>query len=96
MSVSWNSVTVITPGSGSSITSTTTVSTEGAVDGFIVCALCAPLRVVLLRIRFARFAFVDNETLRALFRAADFPVARFVLRAFAFVFRFAMIYPPPI
>jgi hypothetical protein len=76
----------VTPGTGSSITSTTTVSTTGVVSGFITrtffrgffaprLSLAAErLRgVALATVRFAGLFRADLEGLRALRRAIDFP-----------------------
>ena len=92
--VSSNSVTVITPGIGSSITSTTTVST-GEVGCFIRCIFfraasffAACLAFALVLVRFAAFRRADLDALRALPR----PAARF-LCTFDGFFRLAMLDP---
>jgi hypothetical protein len=90
-------VTVITPGSGCSIISTTTVSIAGALISFVAYALFAPfvpLPLALPSARFARFLFASEETFRAFLPAVDFRIARFVRCVFAFVFRLTMIDPP--
>jgi hypothetical protein len=99
--VSSNSVTVITPGAGSSTTSTTTVSTAG-VGGFIRCsffraAFFAPAR---LGLALAIVCFVPParclDALRVLLRAAELPLrtfARFFGCTVDRFFRLAMIDP---
>jgi hypothetical protein len=91
-------VTTIAPEAGSSIASTMAVSTAGVLGGFIGCAFLrvtffAPSRLSLALakdflgfdlpiVRFAAFLRAELEVLRALPRAADFPlraVARFFL-----------------
>jgi hypothetical protein len=97
-SVASTSVTTIAPEAGSSIASTMAVSTAGVLGGFIGCAFLrvtffAPARLGLALakdflgfdlaiVRFAAFPRAELEVLRALPRAADFPlraVARFFL-----------------
>jgi hypothetical protein len=102
--VSSNSVTVITPGAGSSTTSTTTFSIAG-VGGFIRCsffraALLAPARLGLA-LAIVRFVPPARrlDTLRVLPRAAEPPLrtfARFFGCTFVRFFRLAIINPLPI
>jgi hypothetical protein len=88
-SVALISVTTVTPGTGSSITSTVRVSTAGLLGGFIdllffratFFALTSLglalaerfLGVGLATVRFTAFARGDFEALRVLPRAVDFP-----------------------
>jgi hypothetical protein len=79
-------VTTVTPGTGSSITSTTTVSTAGVLGGFTALTLFraffAPrlslalakrfLGAALATMRFAGLPRADLEGLRALRRAVGF------------------------
>jgi hypothetical protein len=85
-SVSSNSVTVITPGTGSSTTSTIVVSTTWVIGGFIGLAFLRatffrPPRLALattlvdfdfLAVRLAAVRRTDLEDLRALPRTVDF------------------------
>ena len=96
------SVTVITPGAGSSITSTTTVSTPGP-GGFIPCSFFRTAFFLAARwglapaVGFVPFPRADLETLLALPRTAACllrGLARFFGRTFARFFRLAMIIPP--
>jgi hypothetical protein len=95
-------VTTVTPGTGSSITSTVRVSTAGLLGGFIDlpffrATFFAPtslglalverfLGVGFATVRLAAFARADFEALRVLPRAVDFP-----FRTVARFFRVAMI-----
>ena len=74
-SVSWTSVTIITPGAGCSSTSTATVSTTGATGRFTFRAAFftgAGLGLALATVGFVAFAAL--ATLRALPRLAEFPL----------------------
>ena len=86
ISVASNSVATITPGTGSSITSTITVSTVGttffATARFDLALVTRFLGVALALVRFAVFPRTDLAGLRALPRVAAFP-----LRAAARFFR---------
>ena len=87
--VASNSVTTITPGAGSSIISTMTVSTVGttfsATARFDLALVTRFLGVALALVRFAAFHRTELAGLRALPRVAAFP-----LRAAARFFRLAM------
>jgi hypothetical protein len=82
-------VTTITPGTGSSIISTVTVSTAGttffATARFDLALVARFLGVALALVRFAAFPCTDLPGLRTLPRVAAFP-----LRAAARFFRLAM------
>ncbi len=100
--VSSYSVTVITPGAGSSITSTTTVSISGPKELIRCCffrgAAFTPRRgLVLAILRFVLGLRTDFDAERILARAAEVlrNFARFFGRAFARFFRLAMIDLPP-
>jgi hypothetical protein len=79
MSVSSNSVIVITPGTDSSNTSTVVVSTTGAIGGFVrlnffrasffapgPLALATPFFIALVEVRLAALPCADLEDYRAL------------------------------
>ena len=87
--VASNSVTTITPGTGSSIISTMTVSTVGttffATARFNLALVTRFLDVALAVVRFAVFPRTDLPGLRALSRVADFPLC-----AVALLFRLAI------
>jgi hypothetical protein len=86
----------VTPGAGCSITSTATVSTAGAADGFTFRATFVTgvrLGFALATVRFVAFAALD--TLRALTRLAEFALRSFAcLCTFDPFLRLAMIDPP--
>jgi hypothetical protein len=86
--VSSNSVTVITPGAGSSTTSTATVSTAG-LGGFIFAA--ERLGLALAIVRFFAFPRAGFDPLRDLL----LNVADFLRSTFARFFRFAIVGPFP-
>ena len=91
-------MTVITPGAGCSIRSTTTVSTTGffirrTTFGAAFFAV-ARLGLALATVRFVGFARAASATLRALGRLAEFPLRRFArFGSFPRFFLLAMIEP---
>ena len=97
-------MTVTTPGTGSSITSTTTVSTSRLGDFALCCffrevPFTARLGLALLPLRFVPPLRPDFEALRALARAAEVLLrsfARLLGCAFARFFRLAMISSQPL
>ncbi len=92
--VSSTSVTVITPGAGCSMTSTTTVSTTGATGCFTFRTAfftAARLGLAFATVRFVGFARAD---LRGFPRLAEFPLGSFARFCTAdFFLRLAMIAP---
>jgi hypothetical protein len=96
--VSSTSVTVITPGTGCSITSTATVSTTGVTGCFTFRAAFFTgaglgLGLALAIVRFVGFAAL--AALRALLRLAEFPLRNFArFCTFDAFLRLAMIDPP--